>query len=145
MLTASSRLGIDSMTSTQRMMNVSTDWPNRPPTAPNPPATRPRVAPTIRPMAVDTTPYTRDCRAPYTICVHMSEPNRSSPSQWSADGPGTLVGVTCPDHSAEPGAYGVRSGAKTATRTNTATMIAPAMALGLRRTRRNAPRQRLTP
>src|SRR4029453_4664876 len=75
----------------------------------------------------------------------MSDPNRSSPSQWSADGPGTLVGVTCPDHSAEPGAYGVRRGANTATRTNTATMIAPAMALGLRRTRRNAPRQRLTP
>ena len=56
MLTASSRLGIDSMMSTSRMMSVSTQVPNRPPMAPKPPAMRPSAAPTVRPMAVDTTP-----------------------------------------------------------------------------------------
>ncbi len=70
---------------------------------PNPPATAPIVAPTRRPIAVETTPYTRDCRAPNTIWVHMSDPNRSRPSQCSSDGPGTLLGVTWPAHSPEPG------------------------------------------
>ena len=70
----------------------------------------------------------------------MSEPNRSRPSQWSSDGPGTLVGVTSPAHSAEPGSYGVSSGAKIATSTkNASTISAPTMAVGLRRSRRKAP------
>ena len=62
MLTASSRLGIDSMMSTTRITAVST----QPPKAP---ARMPSSAPTVSPKAVETTPYTSDCRAPKSIWV----------------------------------------------------------------------------
>ena len=54
--------------------------------------------------------------------------------------------MTSPDHSAEPGLRTVVSnGATSATTTNASTISAPAIAVGLRRSRRQAPRQRLTP
>ena len=75
----------------------------------------------------------------------MSEPNESRPSGCSGDGPGTELGVTWSIHSLVAGSYGASTGAKTAISTSIATMAAPMIADGLRRRRRNAPRQRLVP
>ena len=71
---------MDSMTSTKRMTALSTQ-------PPIPPARMPSRAPTESPIAVDTTPYTSDWRAPKSSCVRRSEPKRSSPSGWSSLGP----------------------------------------------------------
>src|SRR5690242_5102830 len=75
----------------------------------------------------------------------MSEPKESSPSGCPGDGPGTEDGVTWSIHSLVAGSYGVSNGANSATSTSSATRVAPMIAAGFRRSRRNAPRQRLVP
>ena len=111
MLTASSRLGIDSMMSTQRMMNVSTDWPSghrRPEPAGHEAqgraddqadggghdAVHQGLAGRRRPSA--STCPTRTGRA-------RASGRRTAPARWSVS--------PAPTTPREPGAYGVRSGA----------------------------------
>ena len=70
---ASSRLGMDSMTSTIRMMTVSTQPPNAP-------ARMPRISPPISPIRVARMPTSRVCRAPTIIRESRSRPWVSPPS-----------------------------------------------------------------
>ena len=135
---ANSRPGIDSMMSTMRMHTAST----QPPKAP---ATRPSAMPNVAPMISDTTPITRDWRAPHTRRLNTSRPSWSMPSQCSADGPGLFPGVTWSSQVLAPGSYGAMSGAKIATIRKNAMRVVPMMASGLWRRVRTASRHRLRP
>ena len=70
---ASSRLGMDSMTSTIRMMTVSTQPPNAP-------ASMPRISPPISPISVARMPTSSVCLAPTIIRENRSRPWVSPPS-----------------------------------------------------------------
>ena len=70
---ASSRLGIDSITSTMRMTTVSTQPPNAP-------ASMPRIRPPTSPISVAKMPTSSVCRAPTIILDSRSRPWVSPPS-----------------------------------------------------------------
>ena len=74
MLTASSRLGIASSMSMNRIRVVSIHRPHRPPRPAAAPETPPISAPMARPINVDTTPTSRVCRAPTIIRLNSSRP-----------------------------------------------------------------------
>ncbi len=79
--TASSRFGTERMMSTMRMMSVSTQPPNVP-------ASRPRIMPPTRPIAVEMTPIIRDACAPQMSLDSTSPPKRSRPSGNCGSSPG---------------------------------------------------------
>ena len=130
---ASSSDGMESITSTTRMTNEST----QPPKAP---ASVPRVSPPIRPSTVAPTPTMSVCWAPTSSRESRSRPRLSAPSGKPGSGRG--IGLVCwrTLSSSRPcvGSCGAIHGEISARTTKARVMAAPTRKTGLRRSRRKA-------
>ena len=117
---ASSRLGIESITSTIRMITVST----QPPKAP---ARMPRISPPISPISVARMPTSSVCRLPTIILDSRSRPWVSPPSGKPGCGGAIafLARDVWPISSWAPGSCGAIQGAMIASTTNSPTITAP--------------------
>ncbi len=117
---ASSRLGMESMTSTIRISTVSTQPPNAP-------ASSPMMSPPIRPIRVAMTPTSSVCLAPTTKREKKSRPWVSPPSRKpGCDGAMALrAREVCPISTWAPGSCGAIHGPMIASTTNSPTITAP--------------------
>jgi hypothetical protein len=131
---AKSSPGIASITSMHRITRES-DFP------PQKPAIAPSSSPIDRPIVTAAKPMSRVYLAPYTMRENSSRPWRSTPSQWSSDGP---TGRPAFSRSGKKpfGCSGAIAGAKIAVMMKMAMTTPPATAPGFRRSRWKASRHR---
>jgi hypothetical protein len=140
METASSRPGIDSMTSTARMTTESTQPPNAP-------ARVPSTRPPLNPMIVASTPTSNVCWDPISIRDSRSRPTWSPPSGcpgWDG-GIWLRARMTWSPSMGTVGSCAASHGDRIARITNEEMITAPTMNTGLRRSLRHAAAVRLTP
>jgi hypothetical protein len=133
MVKASSSDGIDSITSTIRITNESTQPPNAP-------ARMPSTSPPISPNMVARTPTMRVCRLPTSSRDSRSRPRLSAPSGKPSSGPGTGLdcGRTLSSSGAADGSWGAIQGEMIASTTKATVIPSPSRKTGSRRSRRQA-------